>query len=57
MEMTAAPESLALVSTIVDLVHALKLKVVAEGIDTPEQARLLLGQDKYMSFCRFDDIL
>jgi EAL domain-containing protein (putative c-di-GMP-specific phosphodiesterase class I) len=39
--MTAAPEGLALVSTIIHLAHALKLKVVAEGVETEEQARLL----------------
>jgi diguanylate cyclase (GGDEF)-like protein len=41
IEMTGAPESLALVSTIINLAHALKLKVVAEGVETEEQARLL----------------
>nr|WP_319564408.1 EAL domain-containing protein [uncultured Rhodoferax sp.] len=41
IDMTAAPEGLALVSTIINLAHALKLKVVAEGVETQEQARLL----------------
>lgn len=41
IEMTDAPESLALVSTIISLAHALKLKVVAEGVATEEQSRLL----------------
>ncbi|MDP3168288.1 MAG: EAL domain-containing protein, partial [Hydrogenophaga sp.] len=41
VDMTAAPEGLALVSTINHLAHALKLKVVAEGVETQEQARLL----------------
>jgi EAL domain-containing protein (putative c-di-GMP-specific phosphodiesterase class I) len=40
-DMTFSPEGLALVSTIVNLAHALKLKVVAEGVETDEQARLL----------------
>jgi diguanylate cyclase (GGDEF)-like protein len=40
-DMTAAPEGLALVSTIIGLAHALKLKVVAEGVETQEQANLL----------------
>ncbi len=40
-EMTAAPERLALVSTIIGLAHSLKLKVVAEGVETEEQRRLL----------------
>jgi diguanylate cyclase (GGDEF)-like protein/PAS domain S-box-containing protein len=37
----AAPEGLALVSTIIIVAHALKLKVVAEGVETEEQLRLL----------------
>ena len=39
--MTAGPQGLALVSTIVSLAHALKLQVVAEGVETEEQQRLL----------------
>lgn len=41
IEMTIAPEGLALVSTIINLAHSLKLKVVAEGVETLEQSRLL----------------
>ena len=41
VDMTLAPEGLALVSTIIGLAHALKLKVVAEGVETEEQSRLL----------------
>jgi EAL domain-containing protein (putative c-di-GMP-specific phosphodiesterase class I) len=41
IEMTAASEGLALVSTIISLAHAFKLKVVAEGVETAEQSRLL----------------
>jgi diguanylate cyclase (GGDEF)-like protein len=41
IEMTADPRGLALVSTIITLAHALKLKVVAEGVETEEQASLL----------------
>ncbi len=37
----AAPEGLALVSTIIIVAHALKLKVVAEGVETEEQSRQL----------------
>jgi diguanylate cyclase (GGDEF)-like protein/PAS domain S-box-containing protein len=40
-DMTLAPEGLALVSTIISLAHSLKLKVVAEGVETEEQSRLL----------------
>lgn len=41
LDMTAGPEGLALVSTIINLAHSLKLKVVAEGVETEEQSRLL----------------
>lgn len=41
VDMTAGPEGLALVSTIIGLAHALSLKVVAEGVETEEQMRLL----------------
>jgi diguanylate cyclase (GGDEF)-like protein/PAS domain S-box-containing protein len=40
-EMTTGPVGLALVSTIITLAHSVKLKVVAEGVETEEQARLL----------------
>ncbi|HVW65411.1 MAG TPA: EAL domain-containing protein [Nitrosospira sp.] len=40
-DMAVSQEGLALVSTIVTLAHALKLKVVAEGVETEEQLRLL----------------
>jgi len=40
-DMTNGPKGLALVSTIIQLAHALKLKVVAEAVETDEQARLL----------------
>ena len=41
VDMTAGPEGQALVSTIINLAHSLKLKVVAEGVETEEQLRLL----------------
>ncbi|MDO8412491.1 MAG: GGDEF domain-containing protein, partial [Gallionellaceae bacterium] len=46
------PEGLALVSTIIILAHALKLKVVAEGVETEEQASSLrtLGCDEMQGF-------
>jgi diguanylate cyclase (GGDEF)-like protein/PAS domain S-box-containing protein len=40
-DMDASPEGLALVSTIISLAHSLGHKVVAEGVETAEQARLL----------------
>ncbi|MBE0612688.1 MAG: EAL domain-containing protein [Burkholderiales bacterium] len=41
VDMVSGPDGLALVSTIINLAHSLKLKVVAEGVETEEQARLL----------------
>jgi EAL domain-containing protein (putative c-di-GMP-specific phosphodiesterase class I) len=41
VDMTTGPQGLALVSTIIKLAHALKLKVVAEGVETAEQRQLL----------------
>ncbi|MES2880003.1 MAG: EAL domain-containing protein [Pseudomonadota bacterium] len=52
LDMTDGPQGLALVSTIISLAHALKLKVVAEGVDAEEQQRLLrlLGCDEMQGF-------
>jgi diguanylate cyclase (GGDEF)-like protein/PAS domain S-box-containing protein len=41
IDMTMGPEGLALVSSIINLAHSLKLNVVAEGVETEEQSRLL----------------
>ncbi len=41
VEMGVTQEGLALVSTIITLAHSLKLNVVAEGVETEEQSRLL----------------
>jgi predicted signal transduction protein with EAL and GGDEF domain len=41
IDMTAGEEGMAIVSTIINLAHALKLKVVAEGVETEEQSSLL----------------
>ncbi|MBS0456210.1 MAG: EAL domain-containing protein [Proteobacteria bacterium] len=40
-DMTAGPEGLALVSMIVNLAHSIGLKVVAEGVESEDQRRLL----------------
>jgi diguanylate cyclase (GGDEF)-like protein/PAS domain S-box-containing protein len=39
--MTASPQGYVLVSSIIALAHALKLHVVAEGVETEEQAQVL----------------
>ncbi len=39
--MTRGPDGLALVSNIISLAHSMNLDVVAEGVETEEQARLL----------------
>jgi hypothetical protein len=39
--MVTGPPGLALVSTIINLAHSLKLNVVAEGVEAEEQSRLL----------------
>lgn len=50
--MTTGPEGLALVSTVIHLAHALKMTVVAEGVETEEQSRLLrlLGCDEMQGY-------
>jgi diguanylate cyclase (GGDEF)-like protein len=40
-DMSTGPEGLVLVSAIIKLAHALKLNVVAEGVETEQQSRLL----------------
>lgn len=41
INMTSNPDDLSIVSTIISLAHSLTLKVVAEGVETKEQANLL----------------
>ena len=41
MNMTSKPDDLSIVSTIISLGHSLELKIVAEGVETEEQANLL----------------
>jgi diguanylate cyclase (GGDEF)-like protein/PAS domain S-box-containing protein len=52
LDMTTGPQGLALLSTIINLAHALKLCVVAEGVETEEQSRLLalLGCDEMQGY-------
>jgi EAL domain-containing protein (putative c-di-GMP-specific phosphodiesterase class I) len=40
-QMTTRPEQLAIVTTVISLAGALNLPVVAEGVETEEQAKLL----------------
>jgi len=51
-KMTTDAQSMAVVSAIISLSRALRLKVVAEGVETPEQARFLrlLGCDELQGY-------
>jgi diguanylate cyclase (GGDEF)-like protein len=52
VDMAKGPEGMSLVSIIINLAHSLKLKVVAVGVETEEQSRLLrlLGCDEMQGF-------
>jgi EAL domain-containing protein (putative c-di-GMP-specific phosphodiesterase class I) len=51
-DMTDGQQGLVLVSSIINLAHSLKLKVVAEGVETSEQSGLLksLGCDEMQGY-------
>ncbi|HUP91822.1 MAG TPA: EAL domain-containing protein [Solimonas sp.] len=51
-DMTTGAQGLALMSTIINLAHALKLRVVAEGVEAEDQSRLLrlLNCDEMQGF-------
>ncbi len=50
--MAAAPEKFAIVSAVIALGHALGMKIVAEGVETEEQSKLLnqLGCDQLQGY-------
>ncbi len=52
IDLTDAPERLAQVSAIINLAHSMHLKVVAEGVETADQARMvrMLGSDEMQGF-------
>jgi diguanylate cyclase len=52
-ELLSRPDDASIVTAIVSLAHSLRLKVVAEGVETPEQLALLksLGCDQYQGYC------
>jgi EAL domain-containing protein (putative c-di-GMP-specific phosphodiesterase class I) len=51
-DMTRRAEDASIVGAIISLAHSLHLKVIAEGVETPEQLALLaqLGCDQYQGF-------
>jgi len=51
-DITRSQEGLALVSTVINLAHSMRLNVVAEGVETEEQRRLLhlLRCDEFQGF-------
>jgi EAL domain-containing protein (putative c-di-GMP-specific phosphodiesterase class I) len=51
-QMTTRPEDASIVGGIISLAHSLRLKVIAEGVETPEQLKMLtkLGCDQYQGF-------
>ena len=51
-EIMSRPDDVSIVRAIISLAHSLRLKVVAEGVETPEQLNLLrtLGCDQYQGY-------
>jgi diguanylate cyclase len=51
-EIMSRPDDVSIVRAIISLAHSLRLKVVAEGVETPEQLNVLrsLGCDQYQGY-------
>src|SRR4029077_2588526 len=51
-EITSSPDDASIVRAIVSLAHSLRLKVVAEGVETADQLKFLqtLGCDQYQGY-------
>jgi diguanylate cyclase (GGDEF)-like protein len=51
-DLGTSPEATSIVEAIISLAHSLKLKVIAEGVETPEQLAILrqLGCDQYQGY-------
>jgi len=53
-DLTTSPDATSIVKAIISLAHSLRLKVVAEGVETAEQLEQLrqLGCDQYQGYYR-----
>jgi diguanylate cyclase len=58
-DLTTNPDAASIVKAIISLAHSLRLKVVAEGVETAEQLRQLreLGCDQFQGFYRSAAVL
>ena len=58
-DLTSSPDAASIVQAIISLAHGLRLKVVAEGVETAAQLELLrrLGCDQYQGFYRSPAVL